>query len=402
MSSAINNSNSNSALINTINASSSKMNDSVYSTKTIYPAAATVYQKTESNSGSIGNGKTLSFQLLKYGIAQQILLTYTKEKLHGTLAYDWLEVIDRIELLSSSKVVDTLTNKDILAQLSNLTNSQFEPINSSLIGNRGASNAGGVFYFTLPLVFGFMQDPNLNLNLQFNENMSIRVKFGPNSNLSADSNNTNAVQDCYLNVRYKNYNEADYSEILTQNYNEPSLSQMVRGFYDENTAIATIAANGTNNGVKGTPVQLKNTDCVNSFYVIVRKAQGAAATVNEALPITRVVMTASGQDIFDLRREEFGYSKLCMNGFSVNGTSGSSCQNVVKVQTGLYEGGLDGGPQSNTMSLRELNNPIITVYFDVTADTNNSRDFEVDIVEDSLKIVSTVSSSGRMQVALTN
>jgi len=379
------------------------MNPDVYSTKTIYPAAATVYQKTDSNSGSIGNGKTLSFQLLKYGIAQQILLTYTKGNLHGTNAYDWLEVIDRIELLSSSKVVDTLTNKDILAQLSNLTYSQFKPINDSLIGGRDAvQNGTGKYYFTVPLVFGFMEDPNTNLNLQFNENMSIRVKFGPNSNLSADGNNTNAVQDCYLNVRYKNYNEADYSEILTQNYNEPSLSQMVRGFYDENTAIATIAANGTNNGVKGTPVQLKNTDCVNSFYVIVRKAQGAAATVNEALPITRVVMTASGQDIFDLRREEFGYSKLCMNGFSVNGTSGSACQNVVKVQTGIYEGGLDGGPQSNTMSLRELNNPIITVYFDVTADANNSRNFEVDIVEDSLKIVSTVSSSGRMQVALTN
>ena len=403
MSSAVNNSNSNSALINTINASSSKMNPDVYSTKTIYPAAATVYQKTDSNSGSIGNGKTLSFQLLKYGIAQQILLTYTKGNLHGTNAYDWLEVIDRIELLSSSKVVDTLTNKDILAQLSNLTYSQFKPINDSLIGGRDAvQNGTGKYYFTVPLVFGFMEDPNTNLNLQFNENMSIRVKFGPNSNLSADGNNTNAVQDCYLNVRYKNYNEADYSEILTQNYNEPSLSQMVRGFYDENTAIATIAANGTNNGVKGTPVQLKNTDCVNSFYVIVRKAQGAAATVNEALPITRVVMTASGQDIFDLRREEFGYSKLCMNGFSVNGSSGSSCENVVKIQTGLYEGGLDGGPQSNTMSLRELNNPIITVYFDVTADANNSRNFEVDIVEDSLKIVSTVSSSGRMQVALTN
>ena len=404
MSSAVNNSNSNSALINTINASSSKMNPDVYSTKTIYPAAATVYQKTDSNSGSIGNGKTLSFQLLKYGIAQQILLTYTKGNLHGTNAYDWLEVIDRIELLSSSKVVDTLTNKDILAQLSNLTYSQFKPINDSLIGGRDAvQNGTGKYYFTVPLVFGFMEDPNTNLNLQFNENMSIRVKFGPNSDLSKSNNNSNAVQDCYLNVRYKNYNEADYSEILTQNYNEPELSQMVRGFYDENTAIATIAANGTNNGVKGTPVQLKNTDCVNSFYVIVRQAQGAAATVNEALPITRVVMTASGQDIFDLRREEFGYSKLCMNGFSVNGSSGSSCENVVKIQTGLYEGGLDGGPQSNTMSLRELNNPIITVYFDVaTVDQNNARTYEVDVVEDSLKIVSTVSSSGRMQVALTN
>jgi len=404
MSSAVNNSNSNSALINTINASSSKMNPDVYSTKTIYPAAATVYQKTDSNSGSIGNGKTLSFQLLKYGIAQQILLTYTKGNLHGTDAYDWLEVIDRIELLSSSKVVDTLTNKDILAQLSNLTYSQFKPINDSLIGGRDAvQNGTGKYYFTVPLVFGFMEDPNTNLNLQFNENMSIRVKFGPNSDLSKDANNTNAVQDCYLNVRYKNYNEADYSEILTQNYNESELSVMVRGFYDENTSIGTVAANAKNNGVNGTPVQLKNTDCVNSFYVMVRKVQGTTAIVNEALPITRVVMTASGQDIFDLRREEFGYSKLCMNGFSVNGSSGSSCENVVKIQTGLYEGGLDGGPQSNTMSLRELNNPIITVYFDVaTVDQNNARTYEVDVVEDSLKIVSTVSSSGRMQVALTN
>ena len=367
MSSAVNNSNSNSALINTINASSSKMNPDVYSTKTIYPAAATVYQKTDSNSGSIGNGKTLSFQLLKYGIAQQILLTYTKGNLHGTNAYDWLEVIDRIELLSSSKVVDTLTNKDILAQLSNLTYSQFKPINDSLIGGRDAvQNGTGKYYFTLPLVFGFMEDPNTNLNLQFNENMSIRVKFGPNSDLSKTDGTSNAVQDCYLNVRYKNYNEADYSEILTQNYNESELSVMVRGFYDENTSIGTVAANAKNNGVNGTPVQLKNTDCVNSFYVMVRKVQGTTAIVNEALPITRVVMTASGQDIFDLRREEFGYSKLCMNGFSVNGSSGSSCENVVKIQTGLYEGGLDGGPQSNTMSLRELNNPIITVYFDVT------------------------------------
>ena len=245
MSSIINNSNANSALINTINASSSKMNPDVYSTKTINPASATVYQKTDSNSGSIGDGKTLSFQLLKYGIAQQVLLTYSKGDLHGTAAFDFLEVIDRIELLSSSKVVDTLTNKDILAQISDLTYSQFTPVNSSLIGARTAV-VGGVdkVFFTLPLVFGFMKQVNTNLNLQFNENMSIRVKFGPNSGLSATAGTANAVQDCYLNVRYKNYNEADYSEILTQNYNEPELSQMVTGFYDENTAIATVA-NGT-------------------------------------------------------------------------------------------------------------------------------------------------------------
>ena len=405
MSSIVNNSNSNSALINTINASSSKMNPDVYSTKTIYPASATVYQKTDSNSGSIGDGKTLSFQLLKYGIAQQILLTYSKGKATGTQAFDFLQVIDRIELLSSSKVVDTLTNKDILAQISDLTFSQFSPINSSLIGKRDLNNNGAAlkYFFTLPLVFGFMKQVNTNLNLQFNENMSIRVKFGPNSGLSQDNGVANAVQDCYLNVRYKNYNEADYSEILTQNYNEPELSQMVTGFYDENTSIATVAIQATSNGINGTSVELKNTDCVNSFYVMVRPQVTAIDDqARQAMPIQRLVMTASGQTIFDLNADEFRYSRLCSNGFSVAGDSNSSSGNVVKIQTGLWGGGPHGGPQSNTMSLRELNNPIITVYFNVAADAVNERKYEVDVVEDALKIVSTVSSSGRVSVALTN
>ena len=405
MSSIVNNSNSNSALINTINASSSKMNPDVYSTKTIYPASATVYQKTDSNSGSIGDGKTLSFQLLKYGIAQQVLLTYSKGDLHGTQDFDFLEVIDRIELLSSSKVVDTLTNKDILAQISDLTFSQFSPLNSSLIGKRDAVGGGtGKIFFTLPLVFGFMKQINTNLNLQFNENMSIRVKFGPNSGLSQTAGTANAVQDCYLNVRYKNYNEADYSEILTQNYNEPELSQMVTGFYDENTAIATVAANTKTNGANGTPVELKNTDCVNSFYVMVRpQARANDDQGREAMDIERVVMTASGQTIFDLNADEFRYSRLSSNGFSIAGNSISSSGNVVKIQTGLWQGGPHGGAQTNTMSLRELNNPIITVYFTVPgAAVGADRKYEVDVVEDALKIVSTVSSSGRVSVALTN
>ena len=403
MASIITNSNANSALINTINASSSKMNPDIYSTKTIYPASATVYQKTDSNSGSVGDGKTLSFQLLKYGIAQQVLLTYTKGDLHGATAFDFLEVIDRIELLSSSKVVDTLTNKDILAQISDLTFSQFTPLNSSLIGVRNGKPGGtGKQFFTLPLVFGFMKQINTNLNLQFNENMSIRVKFGPNSGLSATPGTANAVQDCYLNVRYKNYNEADYSEILSQNYNEPELSQMVTGFYDENTSIATVASGQNTNGEKGTSVELKNTDCVNSFYVMVRKQQIAQAVPQEAVAIKRVVMTASGQTIFDLNAEEFRYSRLCDNGFSIAGDSTSSSRNVVKIQCGLWGGGPHGGPQSNTMSLRELNNPIITVYFELSTNAAADTNYEVDVCEDALRIVSTVSSSGRLNVALTN
>jgi len=128
MSSVINNSNANSALVNTINASESKMNPNVYSTKRIYPAAAVVYQDTDKSSGTIGNGNTITFDLMKYGIAQQFLFCWTKASTNGTEAYDFLHVIDRIELLSSSKVIDTLTNMDLLAQFSDLDVSQFDPI----------------------------------------------------------------------------------------------------------------------------------------------------------------------------------------------------------------------------------------------------------------------------------
>ena len=79
MTSLVNNSNQNSALINTINSSQSKFNPNIYSTKAIYPASAVTYVKTQKSSGSFGANQTMMFDLMKYGIAQQILLCYTKK-----------------------------------------------------------------------------------------------------------------------------------------------------------------------------------------------------------------------------------------------------------------------------------------------------------------------------------
>ena len=395
MSSILNNSNANSSLINTINASDSKMNPNVYSTKKIYPAAAVVYQKTDKSSGTIGASQTISFDLMKYGIAQQILFCYTKVGTGGTTAtsaFDFLDVIDRIELLSSSKVIDTLTNRDIIAQLSDLEYSQYYPLKETLVKARAAAAGKTSNLFVVPLVFGFFKDINTNLNLQFNEPMSIRVKFGANVDYGTDA----TLTDCFLKLRYKAYNEADYSEVLTQNYSEPELNVMTTGFYDENIAVASLATGATNNGVNGTPVELKNTDCVNSFYVMVREQ---ATDNSPPLQISRVVMTASGQDIFDLSGEELYYSKLCENGFSISGASDET-QHVVKIQTGLWEYS-GGGTQSNTMSLRELNNPVIRVYFNV-ATLAAAKKYEVSVCEEAVKIVTTISSSGRCQTSLTN
>ena len=410
MTSLVNNSNSNSALINTINSSQSKFNPNIYSTKAIYPASAVTYVKTQKSSGSFGANQTMMFDLMKYGIAQQILLCYTKVGDTNTTigAFDFLDVIDRVELLSSSKVIDTLTNHDLLAQFSDLDTSQYNIVDRSCVKERTASASQK---FVIPLRFGLLSDINTQLNLQFNEPMSIRVRFGPNpKQVKAGTAVTIADDDIFLKMRYKAYNESDFSEILAENYNEPELNQMSTGYYDENavTQKLTAAADGdlvimplTGLGAK---VELKNTDCVNDFYVMVRR-QGVPTNGNyEPVQINRIRMTASGQEIFDLDGVELFYSKLCKNGFSVLTSSASTDKivNVCKIQTGLWEYA-GGGTQSNTLSLRELNNPIVEVWFqDTVALAATPQNYDVIVVEDAVKVYATTSSTGRLAVALTN
>lgn len=394
MSAIVLNSNANSALINTINASSSKMNPNVYSSPPIFPSSATVWQKTESSSGSIGANNTLTFDLMKYGIAEQMLLCYTKDT-NGTIAYDFLDVIDRVELLSSSKVIDTLTNYDILALASDLDFSQYTTCSKSFIAARDAGNA----LICVPLVFSFFKSVNTNLNLQFNEPMSVRVRFGAKINYGKVAGTDSTLSSCYLRMRYKAYNEADYSEVLTQNYNESELNQLVKTMYDENIVNSgTVNADATN-GDKGTPIELKNTDCVNSFYVTLRAVDATKPSAPQ--PISRIRFTASGQEIFDLSGEELYWSRLALNGFSVRSSVDTDATgNVVKIQLGRYEYPTLENHQSNTMSLRELNNPKIQVFF--TNKTTANATFDICVVEEALSIVSTISSSGRVQQSLSN
>jgi hypothetical protein len=412
MTSIINNSNANSALVNTLNASDSKVNPNIYSTKKIYPPAATCYVRTDKASGTVGPGNSIIFNLLKYGVAQQILLCYTKVG-NSTMALDAgdiFNVIDRVELLSSSKVIAQLTKYDLLAQFSNLDASQYIMVGEYAVKAR---SAGASQKYVIPLVFGFMKDVNTNLNLQFNEPMSIRVKFGSQLEKSSAGTPTanNAIQDVYLRMRYKAYNESDFAEIVAENYNQPELNIMSSGFYDESAGTLTVkaTAGGAVTATRTIQVPLKNTDCVNDFYVFVRQVdndgQGGQNTTSAPEKLTNLKFTASGQEIINLTGEELSYTRLAMNGFSVQplleaaGTEWVT--NVYKIQTGLWEYS-GGGTQSNTLSLRELNNPIVEAEFSGASDTTNDKNYEIVVVEDCVKIFSTTSSNGRVQIALSN
>lgn len=414
MTSIINNSNANSSLVNSLNDSESKMIPDIYSTKKIYPAAASCYVRTDISSGTVGASKTVTFNLMKYGIAQQILLCYTKNLSTAgvLLANDIYNIIERVELLSSSKVISTLTRDDLMAQFSDLDTSQYTPIADAALNARTTSNS--THDYVVPLVFGFMKDINTNLNLQFNEQMSVRVKFGDNFTevgASGVADATSPISDVFLKMRYKAYNEKDFAQIVSENYQRPELNQMVTAFYDESSTSKTFTSGGAAQTNVPFKVELKNTDCVNDFYVYVRRISGQASyKISDFTPIQllTVKLTASGQEIYNLSKVEQQYGRLCENGFSVSTAQNNVSnfantwlKNIVKIQSGLWEYS-GGGAQSNTISLRELNNPVIEVTCDIPAIGTSNETYEMVVVEDCVKIFSTTSSNGRLNIALSN
>ena len=281
MSSVINNSNANSAIVQTIEASESLRNPNVYSTAEIFPPHSMTYSKCESSNGSVASGGSLNFNLNKYGIASQILLHIEKTQLDAagqpepapgnpTLTLntgDIFNIIKSVELLSSSRVISILTSADLMAQFSNMDQAEFNVVESTAI-NVGSA-VGSRHVFVVPLCFGLFQHINLQPNLSFVEPMSIRVNWGiVNASKSAAVNNYTIALDAsktYLQVRYKAYPEDKVAQILDENYSQPELNQLSSRLYNENQV--TFTGNGA---ATDYVVDLKNTDAVKDFYIIVR------------------------------------------------------------------------------------------------------------------------------------
>jgi hypothetical protein len=436
MTSIINNSNSNSALVNTLESSDSMVNPNIYSTKEIYPTSATTWTKNEKSNGTSTNGNSMNFNLNKYGIIEQILLSYTKNlgavstggastPLTTFVALktgDIFDVIDRIELLSASRVISILTAADLAAQFSNLSTSQYEPIRQTAIASRTSPNVAvaqqavgasvGTTY-VCPLVFGFMKDINLQLNSSFLEPLSIRVTFSANAQYPADPITTvpqgtvlteDYITNTFLNIRYKSYPEAATAQILASNYSSPELVQVSTRYYDENPVFQDndMGGGSVNDTIS---VDLRNTDCVEAFYIMARIVN-ANGTFGYPVIIKNITYTGSGQEIMNLDELTLPYARLTENGFSSSLMRPSddiaNLQNVYKIQVGLYEND-GGGVLSNTQSLREINAPRIKITLDTkTLSTGAGTRFRVDVMEDCSAIYSTSSAIGRLSLALSN
>jgi hypothetical protein len=380
MSSVINNSNTNSALVNTLIASDSLMNPSVYSIKPIVPPHAVTYAKCQPSNGSLTAGGTLNFQLNKYGIMSQILLNIQTDisTPRAVLSNHIFSMIEQIDLLSSSRVVSTLTFDQLMAQFSNLPENKLRPIaRTALLGDAGTV---GVMNYTLPLVFGLLGNVDTQPNNAFLEPMSLRIKWS--ANLGTDV----TLSDVYLNIRYRSYNEESNATILSQNYAKPMLNQLSSRFYTENRLTEAKTA-----GLATMIVELKNTDCVQNFYVMIKK-------VGEYFPVAikSLVFKGSGQEICNLTEGMLQHGKIDTDGFAVGQDAVVATNNLYNIacfQTGTYGDGV----LSNLYSLREINAPQITVSF--TAETAS---YEMYVIEDCAVIYSTSSDTGRLDSTLSN
>ena len=423
MSNIILSANENSSLLQTLNQSESKVISSIYSTKEIYAPSATSWYTITAKTGSVAPGSSESYDLPKYGILQQMIFSYDKTvtftadadftaKIPGG---DVFSIIDRVEFLSSSRILYTLYSEDIIAQLKDLSTDEYSTVSNFLQGSATTDAGAGAksinFKGSFPIVYPCFQNKNTCPNLAFSEPCQLRIVYKDIAGLAkvagtgVDPTNIVSVVTTKLMLRYKMYSEADNAQLLASNYESEMLNMLTARNYRENPVSYT--PTGAEADYKFT-IEVKNVDVLENFYLMVRGATGLAngAEQNKLKVIKSVKLSASGQEICNLDKNQLLYMKVSENGWPVNSSYLASAMNdpidinnVAKIQTGLWT--WDKDVWTNGMSLREMNNVILEVVVDfVGADAN--KKFTCYCQELTSCILSQSSNTGRNAISLAN
>lgn len=410
MSSIMLSSNANSAMIQTVSASDSLKNPNIYSTETVFPAHALTWVKCESSSGSINDGSQLNFQLQKYGIISQMLLVYEKEfDSHGNAslpAGDVFRTIRQVELLASSKTVSIITAEDLMAQFSDCSQSEFNVVKETALAARTTGEttepvAGTRQRFVVPLCFPQFEMINCQLDSSFLEPLQCRITWNTIKSSGA-TYATVGMPVCHLKMRYKNYSEQDTASMISANYSAPQLNQLSARFYDEAKKEVNVDVT-TERTVQEADIDLKNTECVESFYVILKKKEATSATGDfKCYPISLLKFTGSGQEICELDETDLQFARLGMDGWSEQVDASVSASGVQLSKIGKIQLGLNTKQKAtNSLSLREVNAPRIHVEWNHPV-TATATTYEITVVQKVLAVFATSSATGRYSLALAN
>jgi hypothetical protein len=292
-----------------------------------------------------------------------------------------------------------------MAQFSDCSQSEFNVVKSTALEARtadGTTTTGGKRHrFVVPLCFPQFEMINCQLDSSFLEPLQVRITWNTIKSSSVGATTTYAdgvgLVNCSLKMRYKNYSEQDTAAMISANYSAPQLNQLSARFYDEAKKEVSTGAGDT---VGKVDIDLKNTECVESFYVIVREKVAETTGADVAcLPISVLKFTGSGQEICELDTIDLQFARLGMDGWSEQvdtetGTSGVQLSNIGKIQLGLNT----KQKATNSLSLREVNAPRIHVEWVAEP----SKNYEVTVVQKVLAVFATSSATGRYSLALAN
>jgi len=448
MSSVLLASNQNSALINTLDQSPSKSNPQVYSLDKMYPFSSVQYVSHNPTNSSVVMGQSNTFDVLKYGIASQFVLEFEYNIKSVAISgeadanaaqthHPALQLIDNIELVSSSRVIQRLTRADLLAIASDGDYEYKAGFNEG-VGDGGDSGSAKAIASTttyntafINMAFPLLANAKTQLNTTFLEPQRIVVNWS-NEKVYAGGTTlaygTPLVRNCLLHGRYINYNNTDDANLLEENYGDGTLSQLSYEYFDEvpSEAVALPASADSVFGGAGKEVEIKDTGVVSDIYVMLvpesgdQTLTGTGAVDHEELtelgrpqPIEEIEFVASGQTIFSGKAKRlalFGRNDPMSGRHHQSGASSTTnytfpngLNNVYRIQFGqeTHKNFPSGG-----ISMRELNRPIVRVkrsaYSGYGSGPTRNLKCRLHIVLRKHSVVTTESSNGRLISSINN
>jgi len=454
MSNPILSSNQSSAVVATINESTTK-NPWVYNeTDRLTVPHAMQLLTFHNSSGSIAQNSMMTFDLPKNGILQQLFFVveakpadryttgtgasevsigYTKdgEVVNGldfaddqkdTLlaemhVYGALRMIKSIRLTASGRIIEQLDQQQMFARYSDMPVEHRMSVATALRmrGQRVASEYETAF--PIPLPFYFARDQQrYGLLTNFEEPFRVEITFSDTFILSDAGTllKGTGVQfepsKAYMVGHYRQLDEPQMNEVVSKNYGDGLLSRVVD--IAKREAPMTITSGVSTTTLNTIEMTLKENEAVRAMYVMVTCGSSMVVDNDAPVQLHSIQLTFNNTVVLDVPAHLIRCFGRWGQGHSHgSGDPGSVAltrmQNVYKIDFGLaYDKGL-----SNVVALREIASPKLKVQWytqatknpaGTSAFNNGARPSTLHVLYDTATFLSTSSSTGRVQLSISS
>jgi len=428
MSNPILTSNQSSAVVATINESTTK-NPWVYNeTNRLTVPHAMQILNIDPSSGSVGASKTHTYDVAKNGVCQGMWLKFKFLSITATdgtgdnpapttepgagaftgkdscLALGLLQCIDNIRLTTSGRIIERLDKYQILARYADLPHSvKQDVVRSCRMGMDPPT--GSEFFLSMYLPFYFtVSHERYGILTNFEEPHRVEVTLGDCKwfSLNTAQPDAHAPESCSLLCHYRQLDEPQMNEIVSKNYGDGLLSRVVQISKTEAEKV------GKADSGKDITVDLKENEAVRAMYVMVIEDDVTAAKSTTAtaiddymapLEVDHFTLTFNNTTVLDVPGEfvrHFG--RWCMSGHngdgSVVGFGTNGLHHVYKIDFGLDK----GKELTNVVAFRELSNPRLRL----TLKQNQTTNTKVHVIYETATFLSCSSSTGRVQLSISS